>query len=80
MLFSDKSSAPAYVYFDSIMKNVIVDNETAYVLGGGHIDSYAFSGDQVGTVEVTDAYDRILRYGKSFYLLGYDKIHRTESN
>lgn len=80
LLFSDKSAAPVTVTFDSITKSVIIDGETVYLLGGGQIQSYSFAGDALHTVEVRDAYERILRYGKYFYLLGYDKIHRTGIN
>lgn len=80
LLFSDKSAAPVTVSFDSIAKSVIIDGETVYLLGGGHIQSYSFAGDELHTVEVRDAYDRILKYGRYFYLLGYDKIHRTGVN
>ena len=66
--------------FDSILKNVIIDDETVYVLGGGQIRSFAFSGQEMKGLTINDAYERILKYGKYFYLLGYDKIHRTEIN
>ncbi|MBQ8094188.1 MAG: hypothetical protein IJ242_11515 [Clostridia bacterium] len=80
MLFSDRTSAPECVSFDSILKNVIIDDETVYVLGGGQISSFAFSGQEMKGLTINDAYERILKYGKYFYLLGYDKIHRTEIN
>ena len=79
LLFSDRSAAPATVQLDSIARNVILDGETAYLLSGSSIRSFAFSGQEMKATSVTDAYDRILRYGKYFYLLGYDKIHRIES-
>ena len=78
MLFSDKSEAPIPISLEGIGKSVIIDNEIAYVLGGGHIKSYSFSGSELENTEVQDAYEKILKYGKYYYLLGYDKIHRTD--
>lgn len=80
MLFSDKSAAPQTVNIDSTTKYVVLDSETAYLLGGGFVRSFAFSGEQMGSQPVKDAYDRLLKYGKYFYLLGYDKINRVQIN
>ncbi|MCR5717758.1 MAG: DUF5711 family protein [Oscillospiraceae bacterium] len=77
LLFSDHSAAPQTVSLDIAAKSVILDTETAYLLGAGQVRTYAFSGDLLGTLTVKDAYDRILKYGKYFYLLGYDKINRV---
>lgn len=76
LLFADRSSAPQSVSIDATEKAVILDAETAYLLGSGEILSYAMSGDRKGAQPVKDAYDRMLKYGKYFYLLGYDKINR----
>ena len=78
LLFSDKSEAPQTVNLNSTSKCVIMDDEKAYLLGGGKISSYAFSGDLMGSQNVRDAYDGILKYGKFYYLLGYDKINRVQ--
>ncbi len=77
LLFSDKSTAPETVSIDSTEKSVILYENEAYLLGAGQIRSYAFNGEETGSRTVKDAYDRILRYGKYFYLLGYDKINRV---
>lgn len=80
MLFSDKNAAPETISFDSMAKSVIVGDDKAYLLGGGQIRTFSFSGEETDSVEVRDAYERILKYGKYFYLLGYDTIHRVESD
>ncbi|MBQ4464799.1 MAG: hypothetical protein II916_02395 [Oscillospiraceae bacterium] len=77
LLFSDKSTAPETVSIDSREKSVILYDGEAYVLGAGSIRSFGFNGSETGSQPVKDAYDRILRYGKYFYLLGYDKINRV---
>ncbi len=79
LLFSDKSSAPAALSFDSIAKSVVINENTAYLLGNGYIRSFSFGGEELSSIEVQDAYEHILKYGKYFYLLGYDKIHRTDA-
>jgi hypothetical protein len=76
LLFTDKSSSPVSVSFDSICRNVILDGETAYVLDSDGITGYAFSGQQMSEVSVTDTCDKILKNGRYFYLLGYDTINR----
>ena len=78
LLFSDHSAAPQVVSIDSAGKSVILDAETAYLLCSGKICTYAFSGDLLNSLDVQDAYDRILKYGKYFYLLGYDTINRVQ--
>ena len=78
LLFSDKSEAPQKVNIDSTSRSVIMDGETVYLLCNGQVRSYAFSGDMMHAQDVRDAYDRILKYGKYFYLLGYDKINRVQ--
>lgn len=77
LLFSDKSTAPQTVAIDAIERSVILNAETAYLLGSGSILTYSFAGDLIATQSVRDAYDRMLKYGKYFYLLGYDKINRV---
>ena len=79
LLFSDRTTAPVPVAFDGIGKSVIIEDEIVYVLGGGHINSYSFSGAELDSTEIQDAYEKILKYGKYYYLLGYDKIHRTDA-
>lgn len=78
LLFSDRSSAPQTVSINATQKSVILSEEMAYLLGSGEILSYAMSGVQKDSQPVKDAYDRILKYGKYFYLLGYDKINREQ--
>ncbi len=76
LLFSDTSAIPVEVPFDEINKSIVIDDNTAYLLGTESINGYSFSGECVSSIEMTDAYDRILKNGKYFYLLGYDKINR----
>ena len=80
LLFSDQSAAPVSISLDSIAKNVVIDGETVYLLDNGQIHSYAFSGEEMSSTPVEDAYDRILKQGRYFYLLGYDTINRMEIN
>ncbi len=80
LLFSDRSAAPVSVSLDTIAKNVVIDGETVYLLDNGQIHSYAFSGEEMSSTPVKDAYDRILKQGRYFYLLGYDTINRMEIN
>lgn len=80
LLFSDRSAAPVSISLDSIAKNVVIDGETVYLLDNGQIHSYAFSGEEMSSTPVEDAYDRILKQGRYFYLLGYDTINRMEIN
>lgn len=79
MLFSDKAAAPETVSFNVMAKSVIIGDNTAHLLGGGKIRSFSFGGEELESVEITDAYERILRYGRYFYLLGYDTIHRVNA-
>ena len=76
LLFSDPASAPLAVPFDSIQKSVTIDDNRAYLLGSDMINGYGFNGERLSSLEMTDAYERILKKGKYFYLLGYDKINR----
>lgn len=80
MLFSEKNAAPQTIAFDNIAKSVIVNDDKAYLLGGGKIRTFSFSGEETDSVDVRDAYERILKYGRYFYLFGYDTIHRVDSN
>lgn len=80
LLFSDRSAAPVSVSLDTIAKNVVIDGETVYLLDNGQIHSYAFSGEEMSSTPVKDAYDRILKQGRYFYLLGYDTINRMKIN
>lgn len=76
LLFSDASSAPLEVPFDTIHKSAVIDSDTVYLLGTETINGYEFNGECVSSIEMTDAYDKILKNGKYFYLLGYDTINR----
>lgn len=78
MLFPDKGSPPASVTFDHICKNVYLQDETVYLLDTGKIKGYAFSGTQLSELSVEDAYDKLLKNGKYFYLMGYDRIQRVD--
>ncbi len=80
MLFSDKASAPVIVSLNSIAKSIVIGDELTYMLGNGQIRTYSFGGEELESIDVTDAYERILKYGKYFYLLGYDTIHRVTMN
>ncbi len=77
LLFSEKSAVPKTVSLSANAKNVIIYDDMAYVLDSGQIESFDFTGQKTGSTQVADAYERILRNGKYFYLLGYDKINRT---
>ena len=76
LLFSDSSTNPVTVYFDSICKNVKIQDNIIYLLDAGKIRSYSFTGTELSCFEINDAYEKILKNGKYFYLLGYDRIQR----
>lgn len=80
LLFSKVASPPVEVSTASIAGSVTVDGERAYLLGAKGVEGYTFSGEQVTSVEVTDSYEKILKNGKYFYLLGYDKINRIKAS
>ena len=80
MLFSDENLAPSSVTFDNICKTVSIQDGTAYLLDTGRIRSYSFSGTELSSLEIEDAYEKIRKNGKYFYLLGYDRIQRVTSN
>ena len=80
LLFSNFSTAPNSVVFDTICKTVKIQDDTVYLLDTGEIRGYSFAGKETSLFEIQDAYEKILRNGKYFYLLGYDKIHRTGIN
>ena len=80
MLFSDENLAPSSVTFDNICKTVSIQDGTAYLLDTGKIRSYSFSGTELSSLEIEDAYEKIRKNGKYFYLLGYDRIQRVTSN
>ncbi|MDE6730049.1 MAG: hypothetical protein K2J71_04660 [Oscillospiraceae bacterium] len=79
VLFSGSNQEPVTVSFDSICKNVKIQDHTVYLLDAGTIRSYAFSGSELSALEVKDDYDKILRNGRYFYLLGYDRIERVNA-
>ncbi|MBR6617864.1 MAG: hypothetical protein IKL00_08335 [Oscillospiraceae bacterium] len=80
LLFYKIAAQPAQVSIPYIAKSVEIDDETAYILGIHSIDGYAFNGNQTSQLEMTDSYERIMKNGKYFYLLGYDKINRINAN
>jgi len=80
LLFSDENSSPVSVSFDSICKNVRITDNTVYLLDVGTIRSYSFYGTEISTLKVNDVFDGILRNGKYFYLLGYDRIQRINAS
>lgn len=77
LLFSDSSANPVAVYFDSICKNIRIQDNIVYLLDAGKIKGYSFTGTELSSLEVKDAYEKILKNGKYFYLLGYDRIQRV---
>ncbi|MDE6088564.1 MAG: hypothetical protein K2G25_09285, partial [Oscillospiraceae bacterium] len=79
VLFSGDFQTPVTVSFDSICKNVRIQDHTVYLLDAGTIRSYAFSGVELSSLEIKDDYDKILRNGRYFYLLGYDRIERVSA-
>ncbi len=80
LLFSDLTGQPAAAGIPSIAKSVDVDGEKTYLLSAQGIETYAFSGERMAELHMTDAYDTLLKHGKYFYLLGYDKINRIKTN
>ncbi len=79
MLFADENTPPASVTFDNICKAVSIQDGTAYLLDAGKIRSYSFAGTELSSLGIEDAYEKILKNGKYFYLLGYDRIQRVSS-
>lgn len=80
ILFSQIGADPAVVEIGDIAKSVIIDGEKAYLLGTQSIKGFAFSGEQLSKLDTTPAYEKLLKNGKYFYLLGYDKINRININ
>lgn len=80
LLFSKIAAQPSHVSIPFIAKSVEIDDEKAYILGIKSIDGYAFNGNQTSQLAMTDSYERIMKNGKYFYLLGYDKINRINVN
>lgn len=79
VLFNGDSQTPVTVSFDSICKNVMIQDHTVYLLDAGTIRSYSFTGTELSALDINDDYDKILRNGKYFYLLGYDRIERINA-
>ncbi|MDE6004007.1 MAG: hypothetical protein K2G88_01290 [Oscillospiraceae bacterium] len=77
LLFSDSSAMPVTVYFDNICKNIKIQDNIVYLLDAGKIKSYSFTGTELNCFEISDVYEKILKNGKYFYLLGYDRIQRV---
>lgn len=77
LLFSDSSTTPVTIYFDSICKNLKIQDNTVYLLDAGMIKSYSFAGNELNSFKISDIYEKILKSGKYFYLLGYDRIERV---
>ncbi len=80
LLFSDLAAQPVEVAVDSISKSVTIDDEKAYLLNPQSIEGYAFSGEQLSKLSMMHSYEKLLKNGKYFYLLGYDKINRINMN
>ncbi len=80
LLFSKIAAQPAQVSIPFIAKSVGIDDEKAYLLGTQSIEGYAFNGECTSQLVMTDSYERIMKNGKYFYLLGYDKINRININ
>ncbi len=80
LLFSQLAAKPASVSIPYIAKSVDVDEEKAYLLGSQYIESFAFSGERMAELKVSDSYEQLVKNGKFFYLLGYDKINRINMN
>ena len=80
LLFSNYAAAPASVVFDNICKTVTVQDNTVYLLDAGRIRGYSFSGTELSVLKIEDAYEKIIRNGKYFYLLGYDRIERVSAD
>ena len=80
LLFSDADSAPTSVTLDHLCKTIRIQDNTAYLLDSGRIRGYSFAGTELSSLQIQDAYEKILKYGKYFYLLGYDRIQRVSIN
>ncbi len=80
LLFSADTAAPASVTFDKICKTVKIYDNTVCLLDAGLIRSYSFMGTELSVLEIEDAYEKILKNGKYFYLLGYDTIRRISAS
>lgn len=78
LLFSDPNSAPVSVEFNAVKRDVILEDDRAYVLGTDTITGYSLDGSQLDETKIEDAYEKILKNGRYFYLLGYDSVNRTE--
>lgn len=80
LLFAKIAAQPAQVAIPFIAKSVEIDDEKTYILGTQSIDGYQFNGELTSQLAMTDSYERIMKNGKYFYLLGYDKINRINVN
>ena len=78
LLFSDETAVPVSLTFENICKTVRIQEDTAYLLDTGKITSYSMNGTALSTLQIEDAYEKILKNGKYFYLLGYDRIQRAD--
>jgi hypothetical protein len=76
LLFAAPGDNPSVIQIPYIAKSVDADNETAFLLGTQSIESYAFTGEHRAQLKITDSYENLMKNGKYFYLLGYDKINR----
>ena len=77
LLFSDETAPPSSVTFENICKTVSIQDNTVYLLDNGRIRSYSFIGTELSVLRIQDVYDKVLKNGKFFYLLGYDRIQRV---
>lgn len=78
ILLKRTAEEPVEVTFDSVVKAVRVHNGNAYVLTKTIVQGYSFGGDSEDSVTVSDGYENFLQMEKYMFLLGYDKIDRTD--
>ena len=78
VLLDSVGADPRQIDFDTVVKNVHVMDENAYVLTKVGMETYSFDGTQKSSVEVSDSYDDFLQIDKYLFLFGYDKIDRMD--
>ncbi|MCQ2490179.1 MAG: DUF5711 family protein [Ruminococcus sp.] len=76
ILFSDGSSEPVIVGFESPLIDVTVENGLAYVMTKDAVLAYDFSGKLRSTAAVNDSYTGFVRSENYVYLKSYKKIDR----
>ena len=80
LLFSDETTAPISLNFDTLCKTVDVQKDSVYLLDTGRIREYSFNGTERSALHIQDVYEKTLKNGKYFYLLGYDRIQRVNAS